>query len=158
MEPAPRNRPGGQGRGVLDRADGDDGVIPEMGTDEQRLVVGVADDPDPGPGVHPVEVGVELGPELGVLDVVDDPDEAVRAEDGQAAPSWSRGGNVIVRPVEQIGDAILAGRDAEKSAHAVLLDAERSVDARLVVHHKRIGGPAQELDPSFAAAGVSHFH
>ena len=64
--------------GVLDRPDGHDGVVAEVRPDEERLVVGVADDADPEPRAEPGDVVIELRPELGVLDVVDDPGECRR--------------------------------------------------------------------------------
>ena len=51
--------------------DGDDGEGAEVRADEERLRVVVADDPDAVAPVEPRQVGLELGAEVTVFDVVD---------------------------------------------------------------------------------------
>jgi hypothetical protein len=111
----------GQPIGILDGSDRDDGIIPQVRPDEDRLVVIIADDADAGPRVEVAEIGIKLGPELGILDVVDDAEEAVIADDGQPSPSCAQMG-VIIGPIIKVGDTVIKGSDAKKSAHAVLVN------------------------------------
>ncbi len=106
----------GQRLGIGHHADRGDGVVAQVGADEQRLVVGVADDADAAAPAQALEVGVELRAELGVLDVVDDADEPLGAQDGQAAALGPQVG-MVVGAVKQVGQAIVLCRHAEKSAH-----------------------------------------
>lgn len=106
----------GQSLGVLDRPDGGDGIASQMGADQDGLVVAVADDADPGPGAQGADIGVELGAELGVFDVVDDPDEAFLADNGQPAPLRPQVG-MIIGPIEQVRAAVLERCDSEKAAY-----------------------------------------
>ena len=60
-----------QGIDVVDLAHGDDAERAEVRAHEERLRVGVADDPDAVAPVEAGQIGLELGAEIAVLDVVD---------------------------------------------------------------------------------------
>jgi len=87
-----------------------------MGRDEQRLVLGVADDTEARVPAVLDQVVLELRPERRVRDVVDVAPETVAVADHHAA---ARGAEmrVIIRPVEQVSHAVLAADDAEEAAH-----------------------------------------
>jgi hypothetical protein len=66
-------RLGGQSFGVEHPTHRGDGVDPVMRSDQERLRLVVADHPDPQRPPHLGQVVLELGPELGVGEVVDRP-------------------------------------------------------------------------------------
>ena len=104
--------------GVFDGPDRDDGVIAQMGSDEDGLVVHIADDADAATAVQAVDLGVELGPERRIFDIVNGPGETVGSGDGQSAPLGSQMG-MVVRSVVEIGDDVLTARRAEESSHGL---------------------------------------
>ena len=85
---------------------GDNGVDAQMRTDDQRLVLMVADYADAHSAVHPGDVLLELGPELGVLDVMDETDKTVLVQRRQPAAFRSQM-RVIIRSVEKVIDAVI---------------------------------------------------
>ncbi len=113
--PAPEGLAGELGS-VLDGPDRRDREISEVRPDEKRLVVGIADDADPRMGMHAPDIVVELRAELGVLDVMDDPAQAVVPKDGQAAPLRPQV-RMVVRPVIEIGNGVPSRCDPEETAH-----------------------------------------
>jgi len=117
--PLPESLPG-QSIGVFDRADRDDGIISQVRSDEDRLVVVIADDSDAGPRVEVGEIGIELAPELGIFNVVDDAEDSVVSDDRQPSASCPQMG-VIVCAVKKVGDTVIKGSDAKKSTHVVLV-------------------------------------
>ena len=66
--------------------------------------------------LQPADVVLELGAELGVGDVVDEPGERPSVRRGHAAAHGAEVG-MVIRAVEQVRDARLFGSHAEKSAH-----------------------------------------
>jgi hypothetical protein len=105
LDPPVLKRPGDELFGVLHRPHSHDGEPAQVRLDEERLAVGVADDADAAPALELRHLGVELGPELVVLDAVNDPGEPVAAVDGQPAALGPEVG-VIVRAVEKVADAV----------------------------------------------------
>ena len=84
-----------------------------------RLCVRVADDADALVAQHLVDVGVEFGFELRVLDVVDvEVDNAVvdSAETGTAGAEV----RMVVGTIEKFRCAGFAGDDSKKTAHKLL--------------------------------------
>ena len=82
--------------GVVDDADGTDGVDTQIGPDEQRLGIAVADAADCGVAGHLVENALKLGPERSVFNVVDLPLETDLCIIGcHAAPAGAEVGMVV---------------------------------------------------------------
>ena len=112
----------GQLLDVVELADGHDAVHAEVGRDQERLVVHVADDADAAlRAAEPFQVGSELGPEHLVGDVVDGTDDGtVGIGDGHAAADRAQM-RMIVDPVEEVVHAVTVRDNAEKTAHSELL-------------------------------------
>ena len=68
--------------------------------------------------VKAAQVVLELGAELAVLDVVDDALETCAVAHGHAAATGAQV-RVVVRAVEEVGDAVVLGDDAEEAAHVL---------------------------------------
>jgi len=111
-----------RGRGqlleVLDPADRDQGVGPQVGADYERLVLVVADHADAGGAFELVQVVLELAAKLGVGDVLDETGQPLAVAHDQAAPPGAQMA-VVVGPVEEVGHAILLRSHAKESAHVV---------------------------------------
>jgi len=83
-----------------------------VGSDEQGLGVGIADHPDPVIAVEIRQFRLKLGAEVAVFDAVNralDPLRAANRHPAQAGPEVG----VIVGPIEEIGNAFIAGHNAE---------------------------------------------
>ena len=102
--------------GVLDHADGGNGIRAQVGIDDQRLVFIVADHANALSALHFQNIVLELGPELRVGDVVNEPGERAGVSDRQPAPLRAQVG-MIVRAVKKVRNAVLFGNHAEKTAH-----------------------------------------
>ncbi len=81
---------GRQRLGILDHAHGDNRITPQMRADQDRLILVVADDPDPRGTMHVADVVVEFRAELGIGNVVDVTGEPVPVEDSHAAALCSQ--------------------------------------------------------------------
>jgi len=101
---------------VVDPAHGDDGVVAEVRTDDEGLVLGIADAPDPQAPLHLGDVIIELGPELGVFDVVDEAAEILRIPHRQSSAPGSEM-RVEIGSIEEIEDTVLSRDDAEYTPH-----------------------------------------
>ena len=115
VDPAFREEVLGQAVDILDGPDRDNGIGPEMGADHHRLVVVVADHPDPGAASETGQVVLELAAELGVADVVDHPVDGAVAEDGHASPLGAQV-RVVVGTEEQVAHALVL-RGYRKKIH-----------------------------------------
>jgi hypothetical protein len=91
---------------VVDPAHRDDGIVAEVGANDQGLVLGVADAPDPQVALHLGDVIIELGPELGVLNAMDETAEMLRVPNSQP-PSPGSQMRVEIGTVKEIEDAVL---------------------------------------------------
>jgi hypothetical protein len=66
--------------------------------------------------VHRPDIAFELGPELGVGDIVDVPCEPVIVVYGKAATGRSEV-RMVIGTVKQVGDTVVFGDYSEQSAH-----------------------------------------
>jgi hypothetical protein len=87
-----------------------------MGVDEEGLILIVADNPDPHGALHPMEIVLELAPELRVGDVVDESGEALSVLDREPTPQCAQMG-MVIRAIKEIGYTVFSGNNAEHSAH-----------------------------------------
>ena len=112
----------GQFLDVVELADGHDAVHAEVGRDQQRLVVHVADDADAAlRAAEHLKLGAELGPEHLVGDIVDGTDDGtVGIGDGHAAADRAQM-RMVIDPVEKVVHAVTVRDNAEKTAHSELL-------------------------------------
>ena len=112
----------GQLLNVVELADGHDAVHAEVGRDQQRLVVHVADDADAAlRAAECLEFGPELGPEHLVGDIVDGTEDGtVGIGDGHAAADRTQM-RMVIDPVEEVVHAVTVRDNAEKTAHSELL-------------------------------------
>ena len=84
--------------------------------DDQRLVIVVADDPNPHVPAQFGKVVLELAAELRVGDVVYVALEAITISNCQPAPHRAQVG-MIVGPVEQVSYTVVVRCDTEESPH-----------------------------------------
>ena len=103
--------------GVVDAADDGNGVGAQVGPDQQRLGVGVADAADGRGALHILENMLKLGAEGRVLDVVDLPLQADLGVIGRHTAPAGAEMRMIVRAEENIGDRVVLADDAKKTAH-----------------------------------------
>ena len=93
---------------------------PEVGSDDQRLILVIADDAD---SAFPAEMGkiiVKFGTELGIGDVVDGAhDRAVRTEHGKTSALGPEM-RVVIGSVKQIRYAVFLCNRSKKSSHSSL--------------------------------------
>ena len=107
--------------GVVDDAHGGDGVQPQVGAHQQGLGVRVADAADAAAAVELGDVLFKLGPEGGVLDVVDlTLEAALPVVDDHAPPAGAQVG-VVVHAEEHVQHAVLLGDGSKKSAQRKFL-------------------------------------
>ncbi len=106
MSRALAERPPCQFLGVLDDTHRDDRVRAEVRADDQRLVLVIADDPDAGVAVKTRDIVLEFRAELRVGNVMDESRNGLRILHGESAALRTEM-RVVVRPVEEIRDAIL---------------------------------------------------
>ena len=104
--------------GIVDDANGGDGVQAQMGPHQQGLGVGIGDAAD---AAAPVEIGqirLKLGAEGGVLNIVDLAVEPVvyRVVDGHTPPAGAQMG-VVVHAEKDVKHAIPLGDRSKKTTH-----------------------------------------
>jgi hypothetical protein len=87
-----------------------------MGADDEWLGVGIADDTYAFVPLHLVDIVLELGAELRVLDIVDETGKTLPVQYGKATSFGTKVG-MIVRSVEQILDTVRVSRNSEHSTH-----------------------------------------
>ena len=103
--------------GVLHNTHRHDRIHAQVRVDDKRLVLVVADHTDAAAAAHLSDVILELGTELGGLDVVNVADEPFSVVRHQPTPLRPQVG-MIIGPVKQGSHTIFLRDDAEKTAHS----------------------------------------
>ena len=106
-----------QSVGIVDAAHRGDGVQTEMGTDQQRLRIGVTDTADAAAAVEVLKILLELGTEGRILNVVDLALEPVSSVINSDAATTGTQMSVIVYAEIQIQYAVSFRDSSEKAAH-----------------------------------------
>ena len=105
---------------VVDDANGSNGVQAQMGADQKRLGIGIADTADAGGAVELGQVLLKLGTERGVFNGVNLTLEPVLGiVNNHAAPAGAKMG-VVVHPKKDIKGDVLRGDGPEKATHVCL--------------------------------------
>lgn len=86
---------GGQLLQVGNPAHHDHGKLPQVGVDDDRLGIGVADHAQAHSALKTVQAGFKFGTEIGIFQTVDGPVEAALPVGDQPAPLGSQMGQVI---------------------------------------------------------------
>ena len=108
---------GNQRLGIVNHADGANGVDAQPGANEDGLGVGVGDAADGGGTGHFIENALKFGTEGGVLNVVNFPlHPHVLVPGSHAAPPGSQVG-MVVGSEKNIQDAVAAGCRAKETTH-----------------------------------------
>ena len=103
--------------GIVDLADGGDGVNPEVGAHQQRLGIGVADAADAARALEVRQILFKAGAEGGVCDGVDLPVKAVFPAPDRHPGVAGAEMAVVVGAEEDIQDHVAPGDGAEETAH-----------------------------------------
>ena len=88
----------------------------QVAVHEKGLGIGVGNDAQADMAREPADVVLELGPERGVLDVVDRPLEALRAAQRHATAVRTQM-RMVIRTEEQVAHAVLFRDDSAETAH-----------------------------------------
>ena len=111
---------------IVDFGHRDDGKAPQVGVNDERLRIGVADDADArGASLETAERALELGTEVRVFKVVYGTCETAFAAVIHCHTATARAEvRVIIRSVEDIGHAVVPRHSAKEAAHVCEVENE----------------------------------
>ena len=105
--------------GIVDDPHSGNGIKPQMGADQQRLRIGVADTADTGASPEAGQVLFKLGPKGCILDVVDLPLKApVPVIEDQSPPAGTQVG-MVIHAEKYVKYAVPFGDGPKKSSHGL---------------------------------------
>ena len=105
--------------GIVDDPHRADGVGSQLGTNQQRLGIGIADTADHRGALHFFENMLKLGSEGGVFDVMDLPLQAFLGIPGRHTAAAGAQVGMVIHAEEHIHHTIQLGCDSKKSSHEV---------------------------------------
>jgi hypothetical protein len=101
---------------VVDATHRDQRVGAQMRTDDQRLVVVIADHADPDRSAHASQVVLEFAAELRVRNVFDQPGNALSIAHRHPTSNCAQV-RMVIRAVEQIGHAVVLCSNSAETSH-----------------------------------------